>query len=313
MNNIKKIGLTALAGSLVATSVAYAGALTASGSAEMKMTNHSNTSAGKTIGMGNSVTFVGSGETDGGLNVSMSFEMDQGTEDPGPFDSHSVSVGTDAMGTLTVHGHGGTNSASALDGTAAGDYWDNTLIAAGNQPQAAASGNGLVVYTLPSVVDDLSVAASYASAGENIDGSTAFGATYTGVEGLSVSLGLGTDDSKVAGADQTTMKASYAYGSFTFGLSNSDYDHTTGTKDQEVSSFKLGYTVNDNISISYGEETIEKASTTSDIEVEGISASYTSGGMTLGITSVEATNVDHSATGTHNDHSFWKVSLGFAF
>ena len=42
MNNLKKIGLTALAGSLVATSVAYAGALEATGSAEMKMTNHSN-------------------------------------------------------------------------------------------------------------------------------------------------------------------------------------------------------------------------------------------------------------------------------
>ena len=41
MNNIKKIGLTALAGSLVATSVAYAGALEATGAAEMKMTNHS--------------------------------------------------------------------------------------------------------------------------------------------------------------------------------------------------------------------------------------------------------------------------------
>jgi outer membrane protein OmpU len=314
MNNFKKIGLTALAGSLVATSVAYAGALTATGSAEMKMTNLSSSAAGKTIGMGNSVTFGGSGETDGGLNVSLSFELDQGAGDgTGPFDSHSVAIGTDALGTLTVHGHGGTNSASALDGTAAGDLWDNTLIAKGNQPQAAASGNGLVVYTLPTVVDDLSVAASYASAGENIDGSSAFGVTYAGVEGLTLSLGLGTDDSKVAGADQTIMKASYAYGSFTFAMSNNDYDHTTGTKDQEVSSFKVGYTVNENISLSYGETTIEKASTTSDIDVEGVTASYTSGGMTLGVTSVDATNVDHTSDGTDNDNSFWKVSLSFAF
>jgi outer membrane protein OmpU len=314
MNNFKKIGLTALAGSLVATSVAYAGALTATGSAEMKMTNLSSSAAGKTIGMGNSVTFGGSGETDGGLNVSLSFELDQGAGDgTGPFDSHSVAIGTDALGTLTVHGHGGTNSASALDGTAAGDLWDNTLIAKGNQPQAAASGNGLVVYTLPTVMDDLSVAASYASAGENIDGSSAFGVTYAGVEGLTLSLGLGTDDSKVAGADQTIMKASYAYGSFTFAMSNNDYDHTTGTKDQEVSSFKVGYTVNENISLSYGETTIEKASTTSDIDVEGVTASYTSGGMTLGVTSVDATNVDHTSDGTDNDNSFWKVSLSFAF
>jgi outer membrane protein OmpU len=57
MNNLKKIGLTALAGSLVATSVAYAGALEATGSAEMKMTNNSQSAAGKTIGMGNSIYF----------------------------------------------------------------------------------------------------------------------------------------------------------------------------------------------------------------------------------------------------------------
>merc|ERR1712127_1177253 len=95
----------------------------------MKMTNLSSSSAGKTIGMGNSVTFAGSGETDSGLNVSMSFELDQGADDgTGPFDSHSVSVGNDTLGTLTVHGHGGSNSASALDTTAAGDLWDNTLI-----------------------------------------------------------------------------------------------------------------------------------------------------------------------------------------
>ena len=129
MNNIKKIGLTALAGSLVATSVAYAGALEATGAAEMKMTNHSNKSTGKTVGMGNSIYFTGSGETDGGLNVSLSFELDQGASDgaAGVYDNHSVSVGNDSLGTLTVHGHGGSNSAAALDTTAAGDFWDNTL------------------------------------------------------------------------------------------------------------------------------------------------------------------------------------------
>ena len=157
MNNLKKIGLTALAGSLVATSVAHAGALEATGAAEMKMTNHSASAAGKTIGMGNSVVLAGSGETDGGLTVSMSFELDAGVDTgtgTGPFDSHSLSVGNDTLGTITVHGHGGSNSASALDGTAAGDFWDNTLgISSTNTPQAGASGNGLVVYSLPAVVD----------------------------------------------------------------------------------------------------------------------------------------------------------------
>jgi len=47
MNNLKKIGLTALAGSLVASSVAVAGELSATGSASMKVTNSSQSAAGK--------------------------------------------------------------------------------------------------------------------------------------------------------------------------------------------------------------------------------------------------------------------------
>ena len=316
MNNLKKIGLTALAGSLVATSVAYAGELSATGAAEMKMTNHSQSAAGKTIAMGNSVTFAGSGETDAGLNVSMSFELDQGAGDgTGPFDSHSVAVGNDTLGTLTVHGHGGSNSAAALDTTAAGDLWDSTLgIAAGDDPDAATSGNNLVVYSLPSVVDGLSLGASYASDGENNAGSTAYGATYTGFEGLSLSFGKGTSKDAVnVDADQTVMKVSYAYGPVTVGYSNNDYDHTTANSDQEVKSINISYTLTDAISVSYGEETIEKTGTSSDIEVEGVSASYTSGGMTVAVKSVEATNVDYSNTAANNDNEMWKVALTFAF
>jgi outer membrane protein OmpU len=317
MNNLKKIGLTALAGSLVATSVAYAGALEATGSAEMKMTNNSQSAAGKTIGMGNSIYFKGSGETDSGLNVALSFELDQGASDgaAGVYDNHSVAVGNDSLGTLTVHGHGGSNSASALDTTAAGDLWDSTLgISSSNDPDAAASGNGLVVYSLPTVLDGLSLAASYASAGENHAGSSAYGGTYTGIEGLSVSFGKGENSAtKNVDIDQTIMKISYAYGPVTVGYSNNDYDHTTANNDQEVSAMNISYTVSDAISVSYGEETIERTGTSTDIEVEGFNASYTSGGMTLALKSVEATNVDYSNTALNNDNEMWKVSLSFAF
>ena len=53
------------------------------------------------VAMGNSVTFAGSGETDGGLTVNASFELDQGAGDgTGPFDSHSVSVGSDTLANM---------------------------------------------------------------------------------------------------------------------------------------------------------------------------------------------------------------------
>jgi len=318
MNNFKKIGLTALAGSLVATSVAFAGELTATGKAEMKMTNSSQSAAGKTIGMANNIYFKGAGETDGGLNVALSFELDDGSDSgngSAAWDNHSVSIGNDALGTLTVHGHGGSNSAAALDTTAAGDLWDSTLgITSSNDPDASASGNNLVVYSLPSVVDGLSLGASYASDGENDAGSTAYGATYTGIEGLTLSFGKGSDNSaKNVDKDQTIMKLSYAYGPVTVGYSNNDYDHTSANSDQEVKSMSIAYTLTDQISLSYGEETIEKTGKSSDIEVEGVTASYTSGGMTLDLKSVEATNVDYSNTAANNDNEMWKIALTFAF
>ena len=318
MNNLKKIGLTALAGSLVATSVAYSGELAVSGSAGMNFKNYSDSSTGKAVRMGNSVFFKGSGETDGGLNVNLSFELDQGTPaGDGPFDSHFVSVGNDTLGTLTVHGHGGSNSAAALDTTAAGDLWDNTLInttataSTRMAPLASKSGDNLMVYSLPTLVDGLAVAGSYQAANTTGSGSTAFGATYSGIEGLSLSYGQGSsDDVKDIAGDQTIMKASYAYGPITVAASNNDFDHTTSTIDQEVSSVSLSYTVSDQISVSYGEETIDRSGQTTDIEVNGVSISYTSGGMTASFAQVEAENVDHTAG---LDKEVWNIGLSFAF
>ena len=312
MNNLKKLGLTALAGSLVATSVSAAD-LSVTGSASMDIKNRDHNSSGRSIGMGNSVNFAGSGETDGGLSVSMAFELDQGAAGgSGPFDNHSLSVGNDSIGTLTVHGHGGTNSGSALDATAAGDLWDNTLGGTVGM-SSGASGNNLVVWTLPALMDDVSVGVSYSSDGANAEGSTAIGASFTGVEGLTVKLGRGDDNSaQTTDATQTTMSASYAMGSFTVGYSNSDYDHTTSTSDQEVTSYGVSYTVSDSISISYGVEDFEKDGAAADAEVEGISASYTSGGMTVTAKQIEATNNDYT-TGANNDTRYWNLGASFAF
>ena len=82
MKNLKKIGLSALAGSLVAVS-ASAGEMSVAGSAKMEV-SHKNggaASAGKSFAMGNQLTFSGSGELDNGMNVSLSFVLDQGDDE----------------------------------------------------------------------------------------------------------------------------------------------------------------------------------------------------------------------------------------
>ena len=320
MINLKKIGLTALAGSLVATSVAYGAELSVSGSAGMSVQNHSQKATGKNVKMANSVYFTGSGETDSGLNVNLSFEMDQGTPSgDGPFDSHFVSIGNDTIGTLTVHGHGGSNSAAALDTTAAGDLWDSTLginttaaFSTRNAPLASSSGNNLVVYSLPSMIDDLSVGVSTQLTTAGGSASTAFGLTYAGVDGLSVSYGQGkSEGTKGVSGDQTIMKASYVIGSITASASHNQMDHTTNTNDQEVTSYGLSYTLTDAISLSYGEETIDRALKVSDIEVKGVTASYTTGGMTVSLKQVSADHTDHTTVTSNNE--MWKLGLSLAF
>ena len=63
MNNIKKIGLTALAGSLIATS-AFAGSMSVTGGADIALKNQSNHNDHNSFSSGDSLNFSGSIERD---------------------------------------------------------------------------------------------------------------------------------------------------------------------------------------------------------------------------------------------------------
>jgi outer membrane protein OmpU len=311
MNKFKKLGLTALAGSLAVTS-AIAGELSVSGGASLGVSNISNSAGsatGKSWTMGNSVTMTGSGELDNGLNVSVSFELDNGTANgtTSPFDSHSLTVSSDELGTLVFHGHGGDSAQGAVDGTAAGNLWDAGTGISGNVA-AAAGGNNMMHYTLPSIVDDLTIAASYTPHATN-DSHTSYAFTYSGVEGLTVNYGRGDSGAPGAEITSTTMKATYAVGSFTLGVSNTDADKT-GASDREVTSYGITYTVSDDLSIGYGQETFDREGATTDEETRGYNVSYTTGGMTLGAAFNEGEGLNHTAGSTQER---WKLTASFAF
>jgi outer membrane protein OmpU len=323
MNNFKKIGMTALAASLVSTSV-FAGEVTVAGSASMTVENYSGVerNAGKGFSMGNQLTFTGGGELDNGMTVGISFILDQGdnTVDAengtAPFDSHSVSIGSDALGTLKLHGEGGSNAQAAIDTTAAGDIWDTFDDAGvtGTVVNSSTSGANILVYSLPAIVDGVAASVSYSPQGTGHNPSTAWAATYTGVEGLSVSYGIGNQDaSSSAEGDTTTLSASYAIGSFTVAYSNNDHQTETASEDQETTSYKVSYTVSDSISVSYGEEEIDEQGDTTNAEYSKLSASYTSGGMTVTATSAEMKNGAFSSTSSADDKDYWSLGLAFAF
>ena len=316
MNNFKKIGLTALAASLVSTS-AFAGELTVSGGASMNMSGHSGTALNEATAftMGNQITLSGSGELDNGLNVSLSFVIDQ-ADDTLPFDGHSVSVSSDSLGTIAVHGEGGSSAASALDTTAAGDMWDNFNSNGGVTLSDSGPGDNSIMYTTPALIEGVSAAVSYNPSVAGATGNETelgFSVTYTGVEGLSASYGS-TDLDRVGTAtdgDHTVWKASYAFGPVTVAASGNDYDVTGTSSDQETSSYKVSYTVSDAISISYGSEEVSVPGST-DAEFTGISASYTSGGMTISAAMQDGSNIGN-ATGSANQVDYWSLGASFAF
>jgi len=323
MNNFKKIGLTALAGSLVATSV-YAGEISVAGSASLRMSNHAGTDGGKTMAMGNQLTFTGSGEMDNGMNVALSFILDQGDDAPSatasnetavlggsPFDSHSITISSDAMGSVVFAGEGASSAQNTIDTTAAGDIWDNTF-ASYTKATNASAGSKTLTWTLPSMVDGLGVVTSYNGSSAGEEGTIGYALTYTGVEGLSVSYGVGEVGDTTAGTggrEITTYKASYAFGPVTAAMSMNDYDITGSTPNEEQSSYKISYTVSDELSVSYGSETHETVGQTYDEEFEQISVSYTTGGLTASVSQTDATN----ASGSGDEQEKWNVGLSFAF
>jgi outer membrane protein OmpU len=320
MNKFKKIGLTALAASLVSVS-ANAGEMSVSGAASMNVGGYSGEGhdGGATFSMGNQLTFTGGGELDNGMTVSMSFILDSGTA---VFDDHSVTVSSDALGALTLHGAGGGSATSAMDATAAGNVWDafdgttggSGVVGVGHSNSAP--GANALSYVMPAIMDGVAVNLSYEpqSSGNSIDSGIGYAVTYTGVEGLTLAYSSSDEvgTTSALSGDQTAWKASYAYGPITATITESEFDVATAASDQDVSSMAISYTISDEMSVTYGTETIDTGGTGVDAEYDVIKGSYTSGGMTISANRKTAENIDHSSN-NNADLEYWGLGLAFAF
>jgi len=331
MNNFKKIGLTALAGSLVATSV-FAGELTVSGSASLELAhvNGGGAIAGKSFSMGNSVNFKGSGEMDNGWTVGLAFELDQGAAAPGVgannataststntnnvFDNHSLTIGMGDMGTFVFAGHGGSSAASAVDDTT-GEIWDYQGTT--TDPTTGAAGNNNMKYTNSSMVDGLSVAVSYLPHSASVHTSSVdYAIAYTGYDGLVVGYADGENKKGAVAthSDVKTMYANYTYGPVKVAYHTNESDSATDTSDQDFTAYSVSYTVSENLSVLYAvaETVTPKVATDVDQEVTGVSVAYTAGGMGVTVTSGTIDNAGYSSAVTA-DEEWWEIDLSFAF
>ncbi len=321
MNNFKKVGLTALAGSLIATS-AFAGSMSVTGGADISMANQSNYSSGNSFSSGDSLNFSGSGELDNGMVVTSKVEIDGGT-----YDDRSVVIAFPEMGTLTFQQSGST-AMSAVDDvmpTAYDASWDvlghgataTTKVPGLADKESAIGGfttGNNFFYSAPELVEGLGVNLSYTPSGTGRpDGSVSFALAYTGVEGLTI--GYAEDDNGLKGTSKIeteTMYAKYAFGSFTVGVQSSEQDGGNSNDDDEFSAHGITYQVTDDLTIGYHASEREFGDKTADQETKSVQAAYTMGGMTIKAQSVSADNQGGS-TNSVDDVDGYKLSVSFAF
>ena len=324
MNKLTKIGYTALAGSLIAVS-AHAGSMSVSGSAAITISDgdvdntQASTAEGNTFTMGDSLTFTGGGEMDNGMTVSVSYELDddEGDANSNVLDSHSITLSSEGMGSLTFAGHGGDGGMSAIDDKTPNAYeesWDGVTNGDEETLVGGTSANNMFTYKSPDLGGAV-VTIGYVPGG---DAKTTTGSymdfavaiTPDMVEGLTVGFGMGeTEETTGTTVDKQAMYALYSYGSFTVGYQMNEADGPTSATDVEFTAAGITYAVTDDISIGYNKSTSDLASASNDQEATGISASFTSGGVTVGGMYNSIDNVSHST----KDAEGYELSVSFAF
>jgi len=328
MNILKKVGLTALGTSLIATS-AFAGSMDVTGSAGITLANQDKTNKGNGLTMTDEITFTGSGELDNGLTVTVSMQLDDNAVSTASgthyMDNRSVKIATEDLGTITFYGHGGDTAFSMKDDTtptAYGEAWDvlgttTTGTAKLGRVVGTSSGNNMIGYTNSSFMDGLTVNASIqpseGGATNAVETSISWGLEYSGVEGLTV--GYATDDNGGTGTnsiDYDVMYAKYAYGPITVGITQSEQDANGSTNDDEFEAMGITYQVSDELTIGYNTSEYDDANNTSDEESTNFSISYTMGGMTLAAAFVTVDNQGGQSTAI-NDTEGYEIDLSFAF
>jgi outer membrane protein OmpU len=329
--NIKKVGLTALAGSLVATS-AFAGELSLSGGAKLSYVTKSGTLETTNVvasgyAMDQEISASGSAELDNGFTISLSHGL-SGSGAEGS-DSSSLTLDMGDLGTLGYDDTDGHYGLAGLEDKMPKAYEEanDGLGTSGTSATMAkmASGQGFGYST---TVGGASVSVGWSdnlgattdrsdgsqdTTSTSVDSSSSVAITYPVEDmGLTVFGGVGTEgqaDGKEL--DHSTIGATYAFGPATVGYQiNDEDDSATGGTDYETEIYGISFMVNENFSLSYAEHNTEKSGTSVDQEAESIQASYSMGGMTVNIKDSEMTGVAHTATNTHETT---EVILIFAF
>ena len=307
MTNLKKIGLTALAGSLAVTAYAQAGALSVNGTARMEYqsTQASTTSKSDAFAQNTSISFSGSGEMDNGMTVSY-FSLQAGSN----ASSQSVALDMGDMGTVSMASMNLAGIGTIQDMVPNGGEqpWDDLGTHGTPQQGVAAPHTGdRLGYKTTAGGAIVSAAINY----ENNSPTTSVAVQLPNlVEGLNIGGGIASDASAAGVEDDIeTMYVKYTMGGISVGYQLTDVDVTAATSDIERTAYGISFAVNDNLSVGYGVSDTEYEALTPDEENVGIGIAYTSGGMKLGIIN----NTKDNPGGVTGAEEMTEFQLTFAF
>ena len=306
MTNLKKLGLTAIAGSLVATT-GYAGSLDVSGAAKVSYNSGDNGGTnGNPFSMTRDITFSGSGEMDNGMTISY-FQL----LSAGAFSSSGLTLDMGDAGTATfMNGTSGGHGISAYEDkmpTAGEQVWDDM----DGEANGVLTGNKTNKIGYGSSFAGANVSVDY---NKQQDGGSAksIAVDFAPVDGAMIFVAqsdeyAGTNSS----TDQVTFGGTYTVGATTLGIQRTSIDFSAANSDTDRTHLAASFAVNEDLSVSWGMSTVEfEAASKSDQEDSGFSASYTMGSLSLNASFNSSDNVG-GTSGTDDEHK--EVGLAFAF
>jgi outer membrane protein OmpU len=306
MTNLKKLGLTALAGSLVATT-GYAGALDISGAAKVSYVSQDETEvSGNPFSMTRDISFTGSGEMDNGMTISYDQLLSAGA-----FSTSGLALDMGDAGTLSFrHGGSGGHGIGAYEDkmpTAAENVWDDL----DGQANGVLTKNAIGKIGYGTTLAGANVSVDY-NKSEGGGSAKSIGLDYAPVDGAMVFVAMsdeyaGTNTSM----DQTTFGGTYTTGGITAGIQMTSIDNAAANTDQDRTHIAASFAVNEDLSVSWGMSTVQfEAAAKTDQEDSGFSVSYTMGSMSLTAAANSSDNVS-GTSGTDDTHK--EIGLAFAF
>jgi outer membrane protein OmpU len=339
MKNITKVGLSALAGSLVMVSANAVEYSMSGGLQSVYSTQDSPTTAETTNGKGlttaTDLTFTAAGELDNGFTVGYMMAVD--TDGALSNTSSQLTVGMGSLGTLQVNNKAGSK-ANAIDDITPHAYnetWDG-LSTVNPSTFGSRTSSGSLDYRIPAqelmgVTLNASVTldpnASEGSVTKGGVGTTSVsGTAYTlqlaHESGLEIGGGIESvdDDAGIAsasGTEEVTAYVKFASGGLTAayqeGYTNSLNGTSVAGADVETTFMGIAYTAGD-VTVSYGESSTQTKAIGSspagvEAELESLQVAYTMGAMTIAAAMSETTGMS-AATDKYEENT---LSINFAF